>query len=120
MILLPVVSLDLRVRVLLSVQRALVGEITPEMQAVAVCLSPTEVRVVLFVDERTPAEIGDDFDAGAITQIVADFPCPERGDPQIAFERVEVASAEPIPLPAGSVLVFARANVRFRQPANPD
>lgn len=103
----------MRSRVLLSVQRALLGEITREMQAVAVAISDAEIRVLLVVDAGASPDIAADFDAGAMTQIVADFPEPDRGDPAVTFESIAVAPGEPVPLPAACVLAFARAGVRF-------
>jgi len=93
----------------------LVGEITPEMQAVAVGITDAEIRVLLFVDAGTPAQVAEDFDAGAITQIVADYPEPDRDDPAVCFECVPVSPGQPIPVPEHYVLTFARAGLRFRQ-----
>jgi len=41
------VSSDLRTRALLSVQRALIGEVIPEMQAIAVELQANSIHIVL-------------------------------------------------------------------------
>jgi hypothetical protein len=99
--------------VLLSVQRALLGEITPEMQAVAVAISAAEERDLLVVDAGSPSAVCEAFDASAMTQIVADFCWPERGDPAIALDCREAGPGRPYPLPAGYVLVVARAGASF-------
>lgn len=79
---------DLRGRVLLSVQRALVGQVTPQMRFIAVEFSSERIHVIVWHDGAISECISADFDDGAITQIVADFPWPERGDPQTSFEFV--------------------------------
>lgn len=82
---------DFRSRVLLSVQSALVGEVTPQMRFIGVELSPERIHIIVWHDGIIDASIsanGGDFDGGAITEIVADFAWPERGDPQVSFEFV--------------------------------
>ncbi|MDB6024073.1 MAG: hypothetical protein JWM68_296 [Verrucomicrobiales bacterium] len=82
---------DLRSRVLLSVQRALVGEVTPEMRFIAVEISRERIHIIVWHDGIIDESIsgnGGNFDGGAITQVVADFAWPERGDPQVSFEFV--------------------------------
>ena len=79
---------DLRSRVLLSVQRALVGEITPQMRFIGVEFSSECIHIIVWHDGAVAESISADFDAGAVTQVVADFAWPERGDPQISFEFV--------------------------------
>src|SRR5688572_7118178 len=101
---------EFRNGVLLSVQRALVGEITPVMRAVEVEIERTRVLIRVFTDGDVPEDVRKDFDAGAITQVVADFPDPENGDPQVAFELVAVPS--PAAVPVRGVLVFALAGTR--------
>jgi hypothetical protein len=77
------VDLDLRARVLLSVQRALVGCITSEMRFISVEWSPYRIHLHIYVDG--PLRAFDHFDAEAVTQIVADFPKPDSSDPQVTF-----------------------------------
>ena len=105
----------LRERVLLAMQGALVGEIKPEMQAVAVSISQAQIQIRLFVDEGSGTDIAEDFDAGAVTQVVAHFCWPERGDPQVVFDWVAVPKGQVVILSAGYIAVFARADVSLRR-----
>ena len=105
-------DIDLRVRVLLSVQRALVGEITPEMRAVSVEWSPKEVLLRVFVDGLVADQIRDDFDASVVTQIMADFIHSERCEPPIEFEFIRVD--DPVPIPNVGTFVFGRAGTSFQ------
>jgi hypothetical protein len=82
-------DIDLRMRVLLSVQRALVGEITQEMRFIAVEFSPERIHVTVWHDGKIDdsiSAVGGEFDACAISQIVADFLSPERDIPEVSFE----------------------------------
>jgi len=79
------VDLDLRAKILLSVQRALVGCITSEMRSISVEWSSYRIHLHVYVDGVLREETFNDFDAEAVTQIVADFPYPDRGDPQVTF-----------------------------------
>ena len=81
-------DIDLRSRVLLSVQRALVGEITPQMRFIGVKFSAERIHIIVWHDGVVDESISADFDAGAVTQVVADFAWPERGDPLVSFEFV--------------------------------
>jgi hypothetical protein len=83
-----------RNRVLLSVQRALVGEVTPHMRFIGVEFSPACIHIIVWHDGSVDERISADFDAGAITQVVADFARPERGDPQVSFEFVRCDSPQ--------------------------
>lgn len=102
---------ELRNRVLLSVQRALVGEITPTMRAIEVEFAPARILIRVFTDGDAHEAVRKDFDAGAMTQVVADFPDPDAGDPQVEFEFVALPS--PAAIPVRGVLVFARAGTLF-------
>lgn len=79
---------DLRSRVLLSVQRALVGEVTPQMRFIGVEFSSERIHIIVWHDGVVAESISADFDAGVVTQVHADFAWPERGDPQTSFEFV--------------------------------
>lgn len=98
---------ELRVRVLLSVQRALLGEITPPMRAIEVEWSRDRIMIRVFTEGEVDDAMREDFDAGVVTQVVSDFPDPDRGDPQVAFEVVRCDA--PTRIPVRGVLVFARA-----------
>ena len=78
----------LRTSVLLSVQRALIGEITPEMRFIAVEFSQSLIYITVYVDGFINEQRRNDFDASAVTQVVADFCWPERGDPSTQFSFV--------------------------------
>ena len=100
---------QLRIAVLLSIQRALLGEITSEMRAIAADWSAEQIVIRVYTDGDTPNSIRDDFDSSVVTQVVADFPHPERGDPMVSYEFVRHDS--PAPLPQWGNLVFARAEI---------
>jgi hypothetical protein len=104
--------LDLRSRVLLSIQRALVGEITPEMRAIDVEISEKRILVRVFTEGALSDKLREDFDAGAMTQLVADFPEPDKADPQIILEFIRCDT--PAPVPVRGVLVFGRVETLFR------
>ena len=74
---------------LLSIQRALLGEIVPEMRAISADVGSEVVRLTVFVDGAISDALVEDFDA-AVTQVVADFPYPDDGDPRIEFDVVRV------------------------------
>jgi hypothetical protein len=42
----------------------------------------------MMEDGAIAGSVCEDFDASAVTQVVADFAWPERGDPQVSFEFV--------------------------------
>jgi hypothetical protein len=77
---------QLRARILLSLQRALLGEVTSNMRAISVEWSTDRIKIWVYYDGPVDEDIVDDFDASAVTQVVADFPYPDKGDPKIDFE----------------------------------
>ena len=101
----------LRKRVLLSVQRALMGEVTPEMRVVEVELSTSRILIRIFTEGEASEALRADCDAGLATQVVADFPYPERGDPQVALEFVRCD--QPQSIPVRGQIIFALAGVTF-------
>lgn len=80
---------ELRISVLLSVQRALVGEITKEMRAISVEWSAERIQVWVYVDGPIDKEAQEEFDASVMTQIVSDFPDVGKGDPAANFVFVQ-------------------------------
>jgi len=70
-------------RAYLSVQRALVGEITPNMRLISVEASAAEIHIWVYYDGPITEEETEDFDASVGTQVVADFPYVERGEPRV-------------------------------------
>jgi hypothetical protein len=78
---------DLRLRVMLSVQRALVGEVTPQMRFIAVELSAERVHIIVWHDGEMSAADREQFDACAVTDVAADL-WPPNGDPVPSVEFV--------------------------------
>jgi hypothetical protein len=76
---------DLRLRVLLSVQRALVGEVTPQMRFIAVEFSAARIHIIVWHDGAMCAADREQFDACALTDVAADF-WPPDGDPVPSVE----------------------------------
>jgi hypothetical protein len=104
-----------RTRVLLSVQRALLGEITPGMRAIAVDWDQERIRIRVLHDGPWDASLEADFDAGAVSQVVADFPWPERGDPHVVCEFVRLDGQRALPeLPKGAAYVYSRNDEAWR------
>ena len=99
---------DLRVTVLLSLQRARVGEVRPERRAVGVEIGADRVHVTLFLDATAPDEVAEDFDAGALTPVVADLPWPR---PTLTWEVVRLDPAQHLPPKPGRTWVFGRAGM---------
>src|SRR3954469_25643840 len=98
---------ELRIKVLLSLQRALLGAITPEMRAVAVQWLPNRIAIRVYTDGEPPAVVRENFDAAVVTQVASDFPFPERGDPSVESEFARCDA--PTRLPDWGHLVYARA-----------
>lgn len=74
---------DFLIRVRLSLQRALLGEVTPNLRAVCVEVRPAEIHAWVHHDGPLSEQEEEGFDGSVLTQLVADFPCPERGDPAV-------------------------------------
>ena len=68
----------MRTGVLLSLQRALLGAITPNMRAITVEWSKTYIRIWVYHDGQFTEEAVEDFDADVVTQVIADYPYPEK------------------------------------------
>jgi hypothetical protein len=99
----------LRGSVLLSVQRALLGEITPNMRAISVSWSPREILIRVYIDGPIPRGLQDDFEAGMAAQVVADFVYPDQGDPAVLpCEFIRVDAPQRVPHRDGEVFVFKR------------
>ncbi len=80
------------------------------MRAVTAEWSSAEIRLRVYIDGKVTDVIREGFDASVVTQVVADFPWFERGDPSVASEFVEAPS--PAPLSLRGVPVFLRAGER--------
>ncbi|MFV0530906.1 MAG: hypothetical protein ACK5MD_05665 [Flavobacteriales bacterium] len=82
----------LRKRVLLSAQRALLGEIYPEIRGICVGFSNKLLHIIFYMD-RTPIESDYDTISSVSGEIISDFKFPEE------FDRVQedcVFSNDPI------------------------
>ncbi len=87
---------SLRVSTLLSVQRALVGEILPTFRLISVEYSEAEIKIWVYHDKKIDSNEIEEFDRTVISSVVADFPYPEHSDPKVAFEFVRVDYPEKI------------------------
>ena len=63
----------------------------------------------MFHDGSWPSEVEDDFDASVVTQVIADFPYPERGDPEVHYEFVRLDGNAPLPQEKDEQEAFAYA-----------
>ena len=87
---------SLRVSSLLSVQRALVGEIIPAFRVISVEYSEAVIKIWVYHDGKIDSNEIQEFDSTVITEVVADFPYPEQSDPKVDFEFVRVDYPEKI------------------------
>ena len=94
--------------VLLSLQRALVGEIHPAMRGVTVEIAGDRVHVTLFLDPDAADEVAEDFDAGALSQVVGDLPWP---GPTLTWEAVRADPAQRLPQSPQQIWVFGRVDM---------
>ena len=58
------------------------------MRAIAVQWSAQQITIHVYTDGNSTSKSREAFDAAVVTQMVADFPDSERGDPKIGFEFV--------------------------------
>jgi hypothetical protein len=93
--------------ILRSVLRALLGEISSEMQAISIEWFPESIKVWIYCNEELSSEAKEDFDAAVITQIYADFPYPNFVD----FEFVRIDVSERVKLKGEPIFVLK--GVRF-------
>jgi hypothetical protein len=90
----------IRVAMLLSVQRALLGEVTCNLDAVAISWSEKSIRISFFY--RLPPEEEDRESAEIVaTEVIADFP-----EYNVSVDKNLMD--ESISLPEGAVWVFRR------------
>ncbi len=87
---------SLRVSTLLSVQRALVGEIIPAFRLISVEYSEAEIKIWVYHDGKINVDEIEKFDSSVITEVVADFPYPNNSDPKVDFEFVRLDYPEKI------------------------
>jgi hypothetical protein len=86
-----------RNRVLLSVQRALIGEVTPQMRFIGVEISTERIHLIVWHDGPVDADLvgpGGDFDAGVVSEVFAEQPWPECHSPEVSSEFVRCDSPE--------------------------
>lgn len=97
------ISPDLRARLLLSAQRAFLGEIPSNLRAVVLDVILPRVMVRCYVDGSTEGVTEDLWSVG--TEMLADF------DPNLEI-RVDVIRLDsPNPVPEGGLWVFSRKEV---------
>ena len=65
-------STNIREAALLSVQRALVGEIDPSMRFIAIEIVEGAIHLIVWHHGLLSEEVVDDFDAAVVTQVLAD------------------------------------------------
>jgi len=96
-----------RPRVLLSVQRALLGAITPQVRVVDVCWNDSEILVRFVVDGEVEESLSEIVTL-VETEILSDF-VP---DADVSVRVVRIDKGSPVlefaPLSGGSARVFAR------------
>ena len=103
--------------VLLSAQRAFVGEISSEMRAISIHFSD-DILIRVHHDGPWSSDSYEDFDASAVTCIVSDLPwSEEHGYPQVDLEFVRADSQSLLPM--DGTYVFARKGTQWRQPNQP-
>jgi hypothetical protein len=65
-------STNIREVALLSVQRALVGEVDPSMRFIAVDIVAGGIHLIVWHYGLLSEEVVEDFDAAVVTQVLAD------------------------------------------------
>lgn len=81
------------------------------MRAIAVQWSPRQIAIRVYIDGEASQAVRENLDASVVTQVAADFPFPDRGDPEVTFDFVRCDA--PAALLTWGHLVFARADTRF-------
>lgn len=96
-----------RVRVLLSLQRALLGSIIAQVRAVDVCWNESEIRIRFAVDGREDPRL-EEILTDVETEVLADF-VPD-ADVSIGVERIDspLPISEFSPFQGECARVFAR------------
>ena len=114
----PQENADFRSRVLLSVQRALLDEIMPEMRAVTVEFDQQQIKVwVAHHGDVDPRSV-EEFDAIAMTQIAADFWHSREGGPTVDFEFVRIDRPEDVKLPGTYVFALKESYIYLQEEQN--
>ena len=81
---------ELRVKAILSAQRALLGDVKPYVRAISLDVTKSLLKLWVFHDGPVPLEDIENFDAVVVAQMVADFPDPDKSDPSCEFEFVRI------------------------------
>lgn len=81
-------SIELRTRVLLSLQSALLGEITPNVRGITCRWDTSEIMIVCYLQGEVSEDIEESM-ACVATEVMADFPehqveiaCKELNEPE--------------------------------------
>jgi hypothetical protein len=96
----------------LSVMRAMLGEITPEIRSVTVEVNGRHIIVRVYHDGVAGDDLWDDFDS-AMTDVYADF--PSEGARAITLEYELIRCDAPAAIPALGLPIFARNDTQFRE-----
>ncbi len=86
--------MSLEINTFFSAHRALLGEIKPFVRAISLETSKDIIKLWVYHDGEVSSDEKDYFDSVVITQIFADFPDPEKGDPICEFEFVRIDQPE--------------------------
>jgi len=97
-----------RARVLMSVQRALLGAITSQVRTVDVCWNESEIRIRFVIDGEVKPLLLDEIAIDVETEVLGDF----LPDVDVSASVVRIDNGSPIveftPLTGGTARVFAR------------
>jgi hypothetical protein len=108
---------ELIVEAKLSLQRALVGEITGEMRAVAVEVNSRQIVVRVYHDVAASDELWDDLEA-SMAEVYADF--PGDGPDAVEISLKLLRCDKPSPIPMLGFPIFAHKDTPFREWENGD
>lgn len=92
-------DVDLRTRVLLTMQVALLGMVKPSMRAVSVSWSESTVKFRVFFDQKVDEEITSEIE----TEVMSHLPS------QVVRGIAELTGGQPRGREPGEVFVFRRA-----------
>ena len=96
----------------LSVQRALVGEITSQVRVVSVEVNARQITVRVYHHGAASDELWDDLDA-SMAEVYADF--PSDGPEAVSVNLKLLRCDEPEPVPALGIPIFGRKGTQFRE-----
>jgi hypothetical protein len=83
-------KIDLRTQVLLSLQSALIGEITPNIRGITCCWDTSKITIVCYLEDDIREDIEESMEYAA-TEVMADFP-----EHQVEMECKKLDESEPL------------------------